>query len=303
VLSSRHLWDVFRSLRPRQWTKNSIVYLAFLFSASDHWKLSDPSSWLPLLGWSTVAFLLFCAVSSADYLINDIIDRESDRLHPDKRRRPIAAGLVSPREAVVWAAILGSIAVGGAFAMDWHVGLAICGYIALMIGYTFVLKHVVLMDMMCIAGGFVIRAMTGALAIDVPISPWLYVVTALGALFLVIHKRRAEIELLEAGAGSHRPILEEYSKDLLDQMASLVTASTLSAYGLYTFTAENLPDNNTMMLTIPFVLYGLLRYLYLVHQKRAGGSPEDVLLSDWPLVADIVLWLGTAATVLIVFRE
>ena len=146
-------------------------------------------------------------------------------------------------------------------------------------------------------------AMAGAFAIDVPISPWLYMVTALGALFLAIHKRRAELTLLEAGAASHRPILEEYSAGLLDQMASLVTASTLMTYGLYTFTAENLPENNAMMLTIPFVLYGLLRYLYLVHQRHEGGSPEEILLRDWPLIIDILLWLTTAATVLVVFRD
>ena len=303
-MSPMHLGHIVRSLRPRQWTKNLIVFMAFLFSASEDWKLSDPSSWLPLLGCSALAFALFCMVSSADYLINDMADRESDRAHPEKRKRPIAAGLVSPREAVAWAVVLDVIAIATAFYfVDWHVGATICTYVVLMLAYTYGLKHVVLMDMMVIAAGFVLRAMTGALAIDVPISPWLYVVTALGALFLVIHKRRAEITLLEAGASSHRPILEEYSKDLLDQMASLVTASTLIAYGLYTFTAENLPANNSMMLTIPFVLYGLFRYLYLVHNQRAGGSPEEVLLSDRPLMADIVLWLATAATVLIVFKD
>jgi 4-hydroxybenzoate polyprenyltransferase len=278
--------------------------MAFLFSAGEDWKLADSSSWLPLLGWSTLAFALFCMVSSADYLVNDVVDRESDRQHPTKRNRPIAAGLVSPREAITYAIVLDAIAIGSAFfALDWRVGATICAYIILMLAYTFGLKHVVLMDMMAIGVGFVMRAMTGAFAIDVPVSPWLYIVTALGALFLVIHKRRAEITLLEAGAANHRPILEEYSKDLLDQMASLVTASTLIAYGLYTFTAENLPSNNSMMLTIPFVLYGLLRYLYLVHQQKAGGSPEDVLLSDWPLMLDIVLWVATAATVLIVSRD
>jgi len=183
------------------------------------------------------------------------------------------------------------------------VGAVLVGYIVLMLSYTFALKHMVLMDMMAIGAGFVLRAMAGALAIDVPISPWLYVVTALGALFLVIHKRRAELTLLESGAANHRPILEEYTAPLLDQMASLVTASTLISYGLYTFTAENLPENNAMMLTIPFVLYGLLRYLYLVHQRHEGGSPEEVLLRDWPLILDILLWLATASTVLVVFRE
>lgn len=302
-----HLRCVLRSMRPRQWTKNLIVYLALLFSINQEWQVDDPSSWMSLLGWSTIAFVLFCLVSSAEYLMNDVVDRESDRLHPEKRHRPIASGLLSARAALVWAAALGGAAIGGGFALSapltWHVGAALAGYIVLMLSYTFVLKHVVLMDMMAIGAGFVLRAMTGALAIDVPISPWLYVVTALGALFLVIHKRRAEIVLLEAGASNHRPILEEYSAALLDQMASLVTASTLIAYGLYTFTAENLPENNAMMLTIPFVLYGLLRYLYLVHQRNEGGSPEEILLRDWPLIVDILLWLTTAATVLVVYRD
>ncbi len=302
-----YLRYVLRSLRPRQWTKNLIVYMALLFSINQEWEVSDPSSWAPLLGWTTLTFVLFCLLSSADYLVNDVVDRESDRQHPEKRRRPIAAGLLSPRAALAWAAALALLALGGGFALTWpltwHVGAVLAGYVVLMLSYTFVLKHVVLMDMMAIGAGFVLRAMGGALAIDVPISPWLYVVTALGALFLVIHKRRAELTLLQSGAANHRPILEEYSAGLLDQMASLVTASTLIAYGLYTFTAENLPENNAMMLTIPFVLYGLLRYLYLVHQRSEGGSPEEILLRDWPLIIDILLWLTTAATVLVVFRD
>jgi len=302
-----HLRSVFRSLRPRQWTKNLIVFMALLFSIDQEWQLSDPSSWASLLGWSALTFVLFCLVSSADYLVNDVVDREQDRLHPTKRNRPIAAGQLSVRAALIWAVALATLAVAGGFALSapltWHVGAVLAGYIVLMLGYTFVLKHIVLMDMMAIGAGFVLRAMAGALAIDVPISPWLYVVTALGALFLVIHKRRAELTMLESGAGEHRPILDEYTPGLLDQMASLVTASTLIAYGLYTFTAENLPENNAMMLTIPFVLYGLLRYLYLVHQRHEGGSPEEVLLRDWPLMLTIVLWAVTAASVLVAYRD
>lgn len=297
------LWYVFRSMRPRQWTKNLIVYIALLFSIDQEWQLHDPDSWAPLLAKSSLVFVFFCLISSAEYLVNDVVDAESDRQHPQKRRRPIAAGLLSPQAAVVCALGMAAIGLGGGFALQWHVGAVLSGYLVLMLAYSYVLKHLVLIDMMAIGGGFVLRAMAGALAIDVPISPWLYVVTALAALFLVIHKRRAELTLLESGAGSHRRILDEYSADLLDQMASLVTASTLIAYSLYTFTAENLPDNNAMMLTIPFVLYGLLRYLYLVHQKHEGGSPEEVLLSDWPLLVDILLWLGTAATVLVIYRD
>ena len=281
--------------------------MALVFSIDDKWQLTEPSTWLDLLGWSVVTFVLLCLISSADYLVNDVIDRESDRRHPTKRNRPIAAGLLSVRAALIWAVIFASVAIGGAFALTapltWHVGAVISGYLVLMVAYTLVLKHIVLIDMLVIGAGFVLRAMAGGLAIDVPISPWLYVVTALGALFLIINKRRAEITLLESEAANHRPILEEYSLALLDQIGALVTASTLIAYGLYTFTAENLPDNNSMMLTIPFVLYGLLRYLYLVDRHKEGGSPEEVLLKDRPLQIDILLWLTTAAAVLVVFRD
>ena len=302
-----HLRIVLKAMRPRQWSKNVIVFMALVFSIDDKWQLAEPSTWLDLLGWSAVTFVLLCLISSADYLINDVIDRESDRQHPTKRNRPIAAGLLSVRAALIWAVILASVAIGGAFALTapltWHVGAVISGYLVLMLAYTFVLKHIVLMDMLVISAGFVLRALAGGLAIDVPISPWLYVVTALGALFLITNKRQAELTLLESGAANHRPILEEYSLPLLGQIGALVTASTLIAYGLYTFTAENLPDNNSMMLTIPFVLYGLLRYLYLVDKHEEGGSPEEVLLKDRPLQLDILLWLATAATVLVVFRD
>jgi len=195
------------------------------------------------------------------------------------------------------------LAVAGnaaAFALNWHMGLVILGYSALMIAYTYELKHVVLIDLMVIAAGFVLRAMAGALAIDVPISPWLYVVTALGALFLGINKRRAELELLEAGAGNHRRILEDYTIPLLDQMGSIVTGALLIAYGLYTFTAEGLPANHSMMLTIPFVLYGIFRYLYLVNVKKEGGSPEDVLLKDLPIM--LTAWVATAGVILLFAR-
>lgn len=294
-------------MRPRQWSKNVIVFLALIFSVDDEWQLSEPSTWLDMLGWTALVFVLLCLVSSADYLVNDIVDRESDRQHPQKRKRPIASGQLSVRAAWIWAVLLAGVAIGGSFALavplTWQVGAIVSGYLALMVSYTFVLKHIVLVDMMVIGAGFVLRAMVGGLAIDVPISPWLYVVTALGALFLIVNKRRAEITLLESGAGNHRRILEEYSPELLGQIGALVTASTLIAYGLYTFTADNLPENNSMMLTIPFVLYGLLRYLYLVDKRDEGGSPEDVLLKDRALQIDMLLWLATAATVLVVYRD
>src|SRR6185295_17375341 len=220
---------LLRAMRPRQWTKNGIVFLAFIFSVGQQYHLSDPSTWVPKLLESMVAFACFAAVSSADYLVNDIRDIESDRAHPRKRRRPIAAGLLPVRTAWIGAVVLGVGGNAAAFALDWKMGLVILAYTVLMVAYSYQLKHIVLVDLMVIAAGFVLRAMAGALAIEVPISPWLYVVTALGALFLGINKRRAELELLQEGAGNHRKILDEYSTELLDQMGSTVTAAVLMA--------------------------------------------------------------------------
>ena len=290
-------------MRPRQWTKNGIVFLAFVFSVGQEYHIDEPDTWVPKLLSALIAFVAFCMVSSADYLVNDIRDVESDRAHPRKRYRPIAAGMLSVRDAWIWA---GALALAGnsiAFALDWRVGLVGLAYTALMVAYSYSLQHMVLIDLMVIAAGFVLRAMAGALAIDVPISPWLYVVTALGALFLGINKRRAELELLQDGAGTHRRILDDYSLPLLDQMNNTVTAAVLMAYGLYTFTAETLPENHSMMLTIPFVLYGIFRYLYLVQIKKEGGSPEEVLLKDVPIMLTVVGWVATAAVILLIARE
>jgi 4-hydroxybenzoate polyprenyltransferase len=297
-----HLRYVARAVRPRQWTKNGIVFLALVFSVDQEYQLSDPDSWLPKVLASIVAFVCFVLVCSADYLVNDIRDIESDRLHPRKRKRPIAAGLLSVNAAWVWATALFLAGNAAAFALDWQMGLVVLAYTVMMLAYSYVLKHLVLIDLMVIATGFVLRAMAGALAIDVPISPWLYVVTALGALFLGINKRRAEIELLQDGAGGHRKILDEYSPELLQQMSATVTAATLMAYGLYTFTADGLPANHSMMLTIPFVLYGIFRYIYLVDAKKEGGSPEEVLLRDVPIMLTLVGWIVTAAIILLIDR-
>ena len=293
---------LLRSMRPRQWTKNGIVFLALVFSVGQDYHLSEPSSWVPRALQALVAFICFAMVSSAEYLVNDINDVEADRAHPKKRYRPIAAGLLPVATAWTAAAVLALVGNAAAFALNWHMGLVVLGYTVLMLAYTYELKHIVLVDLMVIAAGFVLRAMAGALAIDVPISPWLYVVTALGALFLGINKRRAELELLESGASSHRKILEEYTLPLLDQMGSIVTGALLIAYGLYTFTAEGLPANHSMMLTIPFVLYGIFRYLYLVNVKKEGGSPEEVLLKDLPIMVTAIAWVTTAGIILLFAR-
>lgn len=294
---------LLKAMRPRQWTKNGIVFLAFVFSYGQEYRFSEPDTWIPKLLEALVAFVCFCLVSSADYLVNDIRDVEGDRAHPTKRNRPIAAGLLPVRTAWIAAGGLAVVGNAAAFALDWRVGLVVLGYTVLMIAYSYTLKHIVLIDLFVIAVGFVLRAMAGALAIDVPISPWLYVVTALGALFLGINKRRAELQLLDQGAGSHRKILDEYTIPMLDQMGSIVTGALLIAYGLYTFTAEGLPTNHSMMLTIPFVLYGIFRYMYLVNVRNEGGSPEEVLLKDVPIMLTIVGWVATAGIILIVSRE
>jgi 4-hydroxybenzoate polyprenyltransferase len=289
-------------MRPRQWTKNGIVFMAFLFSVNQYWTPDEPRTWDNLVLRALLTAIVFCLVSGADYLINDVRDRESDSLHPRKRFRPIASGQLPASAAIGWALVVDVVGVALAFAIDWRTGAVVCGYIGLMLAYSFVFKYEVILDVMVIAAGFVLRAMAGAYAIDVPISPWLYVVTALGALFLAITKRRAEVVLLEADASNHRSTLAMYTPPLLDQMTAMVTASTVIAYALYTFTAENLPANHTMMLTIPFVAYGIFRYLYLCLAHNEGGSPEEVLLKDVPLLLTIVGWVATSMIILAAYR-
>ena len=298
----RHLRYVLKEMRPRQWTKNGIVFMAFIFSVNQYWHPRDFDSWDHMLLRSFITALAFCLASGADYLINDIKDRASDAMHPTKRRRPIAAGLITPRAATLWAVLAATTGIAIAFAIDWRTGAVVAGYMGLMLSYTFYLKYQVILDVMVIAAGFVLRAMAGAYAIDVPISPWLYVVTALGALFLAITKRRAEVVLLEGNAAEHRSTLAMYTPAFVDQMTSMVTASTVMAYALYTFTAPGLPENHTMMLTIPFVAYGVFRYLYLSLTRNDGGSPEEVLLKDIPIILTIIGWVATSMFVLISYR-
>ncbi|MSQ26746.1 MAG: decaprenyl-phosphate phosphoribosyltransferase [Dehalococcoidia bacterium] len=294
--------DLLVSLRPKQWAKNSLVFLALLFSANERWSFSDVAGASLLIWQSLAAFVLFSIVASAQYLANDVIDADRDSHHPRKRHRPIASGRVSRSLALTVAAVLAVGGLAGSFALAPLFALLLAGYLSLMVAYSLSLKHVVIVDVFVIAAGFVLRATGGALAIAVPISPWLYLCTMLGALFLGFAKRRNELAVLRSGAAEHRRILDEYTDGFLDQMINVVAASTLIAYSFYTFSAPNLPSNHAMMLTIPFVLYGIFRYLYLIHVKGLGGSPEEVLFSDRPLVAGIVGWVAVSAAVLLVFR-
>ncbi|MGE5199101.1 MAG: decaprenyl-phosphate phosphoribosyltransferase [Rhodospirillaceae bacterium] len=284
---------LFHSLRPEQWTKNLIVFAGLIFGL----ELFDRAAVLR----SLVAFAVFCALSGVVYITNDIMDREADRRHPLKARRPIASGALSPALAGGVAAVLAAAALAVAFLLSIRFGAVALAYVLLQSAYSGPLKHVVILDVLAIAIGFVLRAAAGAVAIDVPISHWLLVVTILLALFLALSKRRHELLLLADGATEHRPILGEYSPYLLDQMISVVTASTLVAYIFYCISPETVQKFGTDMLglTIPFPLYGIFRYLYLVHQREGGGSPSQMLLNDRPLLVCVALWV--LAVVVIVY--
>jgi 4-hydroxybenzoate polyprenyltransferase len=281
---------LIQAMRPKQWIKNAVVFAALVFDG----KLFSFTD----LSLVIAAVILFSMVSGAVYLFNDLLDIEADRHHPLKRERPIASGRVSSRTA--WSMIVGLIAVSFPFSLAIQPLFAgVLGlYVLLMMAYTFVLKHWVIIDVFVIAAGFLLRAAAGAVVIDVPISPWLYVCTILLSLFIGFAKRRHELVLLENGAGAHRKILDDYSAPYLDELLAVVAAATIMAYSLYTFYAPNVPDNHAMMATIPFVLYGIFRYLYLVHQQNGGGAPEQVLLDDLPLLTSILLWAVVATAIL-----
>ena len=280
------------SLRPEQWTKNLFVFAGVLFGGH----LLD----VPAMLRAVAAFGVFCALSGVVYIFNDLADRTADQQHPLKRLRPIASGRLSPSTAAIAAIILGLVSLAAAVLLSPMFAVLSATYVALLVLYSIVLKHLVIIDALTIAAGFVLRAAAGAVAVFVPISHWLLVCTTLLALFLVLSKRRHELTLLADGAMTHRPILEEYSPYLLDQMIAVVTASTLVAYSVYSTSTETAERLNTtrLGLTIPFVLYGIFRYLYLVHQKRAGGSPADLLLTDRPLLACVGLWALSVALIL-----
>jgi 4-hydroxybenzoate polyprenyltransferase len=283
------------ALRPRQWPKNGLVFIALAFTLN----LQEPG----LLVRSVAAFACFCALSSAGYLLNDVVDVEADRGHPTKRLRPIAAGQMPVQFALGLGLGLALVGLAGAFVITPLLGVLALAYALLTAVYSTTLKHLVLLDIFGIAGGFVLRAAAGAVAIDVPISPWLYIATLLGALLIALGKRRTELETLgvEAAIG-HRRNLESYSLDFIDQLILVVSSAALMTYALYTFSAENLPRNHSMMLTIPVVLYGLFRYLFLVREGDIGASPEELLFRDRPLLAAVAVWALLAVTILYLGR-
>ena len=283
---------IARSLRPQQWTKNLLVFAGIGFSG----RLLDREAWPP----AVAAFLIFCGLSGAVYLINDVLDRTADAQHPIKRLRPVASGALPPAAAIAAAAVLGAACLAAAAAVNRGLALTAAAYVALLLAYSVALKHYVIIDVLTLAGGFVLRAVAGAVAIGVPISHWLLVCTTLLALFLGLSKRRHELTLLADGAAGHRPILQEYSPYLLDQMIAVVTASTLITYVIYTVSPETVEKFHTDYLgfTLVFPLYGIFRYLYLVHQKEGGGSPSDMLLNDRPLLLCVAVWAVSVAGII-----
>lgn len=282
------------SLRPGQWTKNLFVFAALVFAQ----RLTDSTAVIN----ASIAFAVFCGLSGAVYLVNDVFDREQDRRHPLKRHRPIASGAIRPQVAVITAFILATAALVVAYLLGAAFFVMAAGYTALLSLYSAVLKHIVIVDVLTVAAGFTLRATAGAAAIAVPISHWLLVCTTLLALFIALSKRRHELTLLTASATDHRPILGDYTPYLLDQMISVVTASTLIAYAFYTISPETTEKFGTdlLSLTIPFPLYGIFRYLYLVHRRDQGGSPAELVVNDRPLLICVALW--SLSVILIIYR-
>jgi 4-hydroxybenzoate polyprenyltransferase len=286
------LWGLVVSLRPRQWVKNLFVFGGLVFSQ----RLFTASVW-PALG----AFAIFCALSGAIYLFNDVADRDKDRLHPSKRERPIASGLLAIPVALGSAIMLIVVGLAAAAALSPSFAVVALTYVGLLSLYSVALKHVVIVDVLTVAIGFVLRAIGGALAIGVDISGWLLICTILIALFLALGKRRHEYLTLEGEAARHRPILAEYSAGLLDQMIAVVTASTVTAYALYTMSPETVAKFHTQLLpaTLPFVLYGIFRYLYLLYRRQLGGNPSELFLNDRALLVNTVGWI--LAVLLIIY--
>jgi 4-hydroxybenzoate polyprenyltransferase len=280
-----------RSLRPVQWLKNGFVLAPIVFSG----RVNDPDAWVR----SLVAVAAFCAASSATYLLNDVLDREADRLHPSKRSRPIAAGEVSVATALATAAVLVVAAAAAAIALGGWFPVILGSYLVLTVLYSAFLKELVFVDVLVVAAGFVLRVVGGAVAIDVPISRWLLLCTYLLALYLALGKRRAELALLGEDAGNHRVVLGHYTLPLVDQAISVVLGATVLAYTLYTVAPDTVAKvgSEGLMATVPVVLYGLFRYLYLLHRHELGGSPARVLITDRPLLVCVVVWLAIAAAV------
>ncbi len=284
--------EIVKSLRFQQWIKNFFLFAPLMFS--------ENIFNIPLLVKTIYAFTLFCILSGSAYILNDIQDLEEDKLHPLKSKRPLASGRLGKKQAFLAFLSLTILSLAGGYFLDFSFFLALLVYFLLQVAYSCWLKHVVILDVLLVALGFLIRVVAGGLAIQVQISPWLLICTLLLALFLALSKRRHELVFLQKGAEIHRPILKEYSPHLLDQMIAVVTASAVISYCLYTISTETIEKFGTknLIITVPFVLYGIFRYLYLVHKKDEGGSPEALIIRDKPLLLAVFFWIVTAVLII-----
>ena len=287
------------ALRPRQWIKNLLIFLPFVFAVKVAWDLHHLSPVPAILLRLVVVFLAFCTLSSAVYLFNDLMDRKGDRAHPTKRYRAIASGKVGTSSALVVMAALGSGGLVASVLVDMLLGGICLIYLIINASYSLGIKRVVLVDVLLVSSGYVIRATAGAVAIDVTPSPWLYATTAAGALFIVLGRRYAEVRLAGEDAAGQRSVLQQYGGPFIGQLLTISGTAALVAYTLYTVNAANLPANHTMMLTVPFVTFGLFRYLYLLNNSKEAETPEQLISRDIPLVLTILCWMAVAAAVLL----
>lgn len=284
-----------KTMRPKQWFKNVFVFAPLIFDR----KLADPTYLLR----TAAGFVLLCLMSGTVYIINDLADIEKDRNHPKKCDRPLASGQVGTSVALAAAVMIPLVTLPLGFLLSFGLGAILVAYLVVQIAYSFWLKHLVIIDVMIVASGFLLRVAAGVPLVEAErFSPWLYVCMTLLALLIGFGKRRHELVLLKENAAGHRQALQQYNLALLDHIISIVTASTLVAYALYTFSAPNLPPNHTMMLTIPFVLYGIFRYLYLIHVEGLGGAPEEIVFADRGLQGTILLWALSVVVVMYVLR-
>jgi 4-hydroxybenzoate polyprenyltransferase len=294
--------DVLLSMRPIQWTKSLMVFLPLAFSVNERWQPGEGSLVGELLLRVVAGAAIFCALSGAVYIVNDIFDRRRDAVHPTKQRRPIASGELPVAAARTIALMVAALSLAASFLLDLGFGVVGVAFLALNLGYSSYLKRIIILDVMVVSAGYLLRVLAGALIIDVAASPWLYTTIGLGALFIALGKRYSELAAAGAGAPDQRTVLGEYSHAFLGQLISITGTATLVAYALYTFTARNVPQDHSMMLTIPFVVFGLFRYLYLVNRTYDAESPERVILRDRPLLIDIAMWGASAVIILAVSR-
>ncbi len=290
---------LLRSLRPLQWVKNGLVFLPLVFAVGVAWSVDSAGAVPGLLLRLFIVFTAFCAMSSGVYLLNDLMDREGDRSHPRKRHRPIASGRVSAPLAASVAAALVASGVAVAWLVGQLLGIVAVIYVAINLGYSLGAKQVVVLDVFAVASGYVIRAAAGALAIDVAPSPWLYATTGAGALFIVLGRRYAEVRLAGDAAAAQRRVLEQYPRPFVTQLLNISATAALLSYTLYTIEADNLPDNHTMLFTLPLVVFGLFRYLYLLNTSDRAETPEHLIIRDLPLLLAIVAWIGVSTLILV----